>query len=798
MALLAPAMLFAGVRLAIAQDATWVGGTAGNDYGTSANWTPASTPSGTATFATNTNNSIPISLLATVGAWSFTGTSAYTFTIGGNSEISFTGAGINVGGGSVNIINNWALQFQNSSTASSASITNNAQTAFLHSSSAGTANIINNGTVQFSQSSTAGSATVTTNNAAIVHFLDTSTGGNARFITNAGGKFDMSALTSAGMTAGSIQGAGNYLLGSKTLTVGSNNLSTMVAGVISDGGGTGGALTKVGTGTLTVTGINTYTGASTINGGTLEVDGSIASSSGLTVNSGGTLSGTGIAGPTTIMSGGTLAPGNPANPTGTLNISGSLAFQSGALYVVQVTPIAASSTSVSGTATLTGGTVNAQFAAGSYMSRQYIIVSAAGGLGGTTFANLTNTHLPAGFSDSLSYNGNKVYLNLTAVLGGGSDPSSLSGPHQNVATSLNNFFNGGGTLPANFVNVFGLTGGALTTALSQLNGEVATGAERSSFQLTNEFLSLMLDPFVNGRGYVGGAGFGGPSSAMPGCASGEQTSVSADAAIFRLSPPAAKDCGLRGVYEPRWSAWGSAFGGSTSANGNTAAGSNNITANTFGFAGGMDYRVTPNTLFGFALAGAGTNWGLSNSLGTGRGDAFEVGTYGINWFGPAYVAGALSFTNNWFTTNRSALGDQLNANLSGQTSGARAEGGYRFAVLPTLGVTPYGAVQFQDFYTPAYSESDVGGGGFGLSYASTNATDVRTELGSRFDAPTIVYGKPVILYGRLAWAHDFVNAPSMNASFQALPGSSFTVTGAPIANDSALTTAGAQVFFTPN
>jgi hypothetical protein len=53
------------------------------------------------------------------------------------------------------------------------------------------------------------------------------------------------------------------------------------------------------------------------------------------------------------MSGGTLAPGNPANPTGTLNISGNLAFQSGALYVVQVTPIAASSTSVSGTATLT-------------------------------------------------------------------------------------------------------------------------------------------------------------------------------------------------------------------------------------------------------------------------------------------------------------------------------------------------------------------------------------------------------------------------------------------------------------
>ena len=58
-------------------------------------------------------------------------------------------------------------------------------------------------------------------------------------------------------------------------------------------------------------------------------------------------------------------------------------------------------------------------------------------------------------------------------------------------------------------------------------------------------------------------------------------------------------------------------------------------------------------------------------------------------------------------------------------------------MLPTLDVTPYGAVQVQDFHTPAYSESDPTGGGFGLSYNAMNATDVRTEVGSRFDAPTI-------------------------------------------------------------
>jgi autotransporter-associated beta strand protein len=805
-ALLAPAMLCAGVRLANAQDATWIGGAAGNNYGTTSNWSPVGAPpSGTATFSTSASDAVAISYMATVGAWNFTGTSAYTFAINGTgSGIIFTGTGINIGGGSASITNNGTVEFENSSTAGNASIINNAVTSFLDSSSAGAATITNNGLLEFSGASTAGNATITTNAGAAAQFHDATSGGNARFITNLGGSFDISALSSTGMTAGPIEGAGNYFLGSKTLTVGGNNRSTTVSGTISDGGidgGIGGSLVKVGTGTLTLSGIDTYTGATAINGGTLEVDGSIASSSSVAVNSGGTLSGTGIVGPVTVASGGTLAPGNAGNPTGILTIAGNLAFQSGALYVVQVTSSASSSVNVSGTATLTGATVNAQFATGSYVARQYIIVSAASGVTGT-FGGLINTSLPAGFTESLSYSSTKVFLNLTANLGASDPPpggattsttttTTTNNNQQTIVTVLNNYFNYGGSLSSNFISIFGLSGNALINAISQLDGEAATGAERSTFQLGNEFLGLMLDPFVNGRGYVGGAGF--VAVPGPGCV------PPPDAAILTLNPPVTKDCAWsRAVYEPRWSAWGSAFGGTTNANGTTAAGSNNITANTFGFAGGMDYHVTPTTIFGFALAGAGTNWGLANALGNGHSDALQVGAYGINWFGPAYVAGALAFTNSWFTTSRSALGDQLSATFQGQSYGARAEGGYRFAVAPWFGVTPYGALQLQDFHTPAYSEVDGTGGGFGLAYASANATDVRTELGSRFDAPTIIAGRPVVLYGRLAWAHDFVDTPFLNASFQALPGSSFTVTGAPIAANSALTTIGAQIFLTPN
>src|ERR1700749_3797061 len=59
------------------------------------------------------------------------------------------------------------------------------------------------------------------------------------------------------------------------------------------------------------------------------------------------------------------------------------------------------------------------------------------------------------------------------------------------------------------------------------------------------------------------------------------------------------------------------------------------------------------------------------------------------------------------------------------------------------------------------------------------------------------YGLPLILRGRLAWAHDFVNNPALNPAFESLPGASFTVNGAQIPHDSALTTAGAELFITP-
>jgi hypothetical protein len=146
---------------------------------------------------------------------------------------------------------------------------------------------------------------------------------------------------------------------------------------------------------------------------------------------------------------------------------------------------AADRTNVTGTASL-GGAVQLAFLSGT-VAHSYTILSAVGGLNGTTFGALTTTNLPSNFTPSLSYTATDVILNFTARLGG----PGFSINQQNVATALNNFFNNGGTLPPGFVSVFGLTGGNLANALTLLSGEAATGGQQAAFQLTNQFLGLM-------------------------------------------------------------------------------------------------------------------------------------------------------------------------------------------------------------------------------------------------------------------------------------------------------------------
>jgi hypothetical protein len=150
------------------------------------------------------------------------------------------------------------------------------------------------------------------------------------------------------------------------------------------------------------------------------------------------------------------------------------------------------------------GTVQAAFAPGNYVTHTY---TASGGLGRVvgTFDSLNTTGLPAGFQAAPSYTDTSAILNLIAAL---EAPGETADEHS-VAHALDTSFNTGHALPPNLAAVFNLTGGALDRALDELDGEVATGAQQVAFQLMNQFLGIMLDPFVDGRSNpLGGSAIG--------------------------------------------------------------------------------------------------------------------------------------------------------------------------------------------------------------------------------------------------------------------------------------------------
>ncbi|HEU0084404.1 MAG TPA: autotransporter domain-containing protein, partial [Bradyrhizobium sp.] len=547
-----------------------------------------------------------------------------------------------------------------------------------------------------------------------------------------------------------------------------------------------GRVQQNGSGKLTLSGLSTYTGATNVNAGTLSVNGSIASSSLTTVNAGGTLGGNGTVGNTTIH-GGTLAPGNSI---GTLAVQGNLVFTAAASYMVEMSPVNADRTNVTGTATLGGATVKASFAAGTYVDKQYTIINAAGGVNGT-FNSLANTDLPANFKSSLSYDSNNVYLNL--ALNFVPPPGGLNANQQSAGNAIVGFFNSNGSIPLVF-------GGLTPAGLTQISGEVATGTQQTTFDAMSMFMGLLSDPFIAGRSdpvtsSAGAPQFADEAEANARAWNGEPRNKSerdAYAAVYRKAPV------LADPFVQHWSVWAAGYGGSQTTDGNAVVGSNNTRSSIGGVAVGADYRLSPFTLAGFAIAGGATNFSV-NGLGSGRSDLFQAGAFVRHNVGAAYLIGALAYGWQDITTDRTvtiAGADLLRARFNANAFSGRLEGGYRYLVpwIGGVGITPYAAGQFVTFDLPAYAEQAIAGAStFALSYADKSVTDTRSELGLRTDKSFAMPNGIFTLRGRAAWAHDFNTDRSIVPTFQTLPGASFVVNGAAPAHDTALVTASAEM-----
>jgi uncharacterized protein with beta-barrel porin domain len=737
---------------------------------------------------------ISVSNAGGITAAAGSGISGYNVIVSSNTGNISAGAGGNPGIAAISAVNSATV----SNGLSGQIFSNSGASGIIVS--AGNANVTNSGTIKGGLGNTFGivGTSVTVVNSGTI------TGGIGIFALSLGG----SSVTNSGTIKGASGTAIQFAGGGNTLTLAPGSVITgNVLGTNTDIfqlGGAAGAATfdtsllggggpyqgfaafnKIGASVWTLTGTNAIAMPWTVNAGTLLVNGTMPNST-MAVNTGGTLGGSGTVGATQINAGGSFAPGMPGTPGTSMTVNGSLAFQSGAQYVIALNPATSSFATVTGAATLGGATVNANFAAGSYVAKQYTILT-AGSVSGMFNATVANTNLPSNFHTTLSYSATHAYLNLALNYSPpppsppppGPPPPSPPPPsgglnvnQQNVANALVNFFNTTGGIPMVF--------GALTPAgLTQASGESATGSQQATFNAMTQFMGLITDPFIGGRGDCSNG------AERDACATNRSNG---DAyAMMTKAPP------MVAPFLPSWSVWAAGFGGSQTTDGNAVLGSNTATSRIAATAVGADYRFSPNTIAGFALAGGGTNFGIANGLGS---DLFQAGAFVRHTAGAAYVTGALAYGWQDVTTDRivTIAGiDQLQAKFNANAWSGRAEGGYRFAT-PWMGITPYAAGQFTTFELPAYAEQVIAGANtFALAYGSKSVTDTRSELGLRTDKSFALSNAMLTLRGRFAWAHDYNPDRNIAATFQTLPGASFVVNGAAQARDSALATAAAEM-----
>ncbi len=305
---------------------------------------------------------------------------------GGTGTVTLSGANTYTGGttitqGNVNISNNTAFGTGAVSIATGQTVTATAALTNLANTFTG-AGAFTTGTGQAAISGdwTAFTGTVTAVAAADLNFLSNYSGGfylgtsaSAAYVNNFTGAntngfiFNNSSgaqtvrLGSYASVVGSNLRNSGASTGTTTLEIGNKNTSTVAAGTIGGGGGTI-ALTKVGSGALTLSGANTYTGGTTISAGTLLANTAVSGTNSATgtgavsVSATGILGGTGQIAPTGtngISVSGNIAPGASIG-TLTVNLSattGGVTMADGSTFTFELGTAAGSIAAAAGSST---------------------------------------------------------------------------------------------------------------------------------------------------------------------------------------------------------------------------------------------------------------------------------------------------------------------------------------------------------------------------------------------------------------------------------------------------------------
>ena len=615
---------------------------------------------------------------------------------------------------------------------------------------------------------------------------------------------------------------------------------------------------KTGPGSVILTADSSgLTGPILIADGALEIDGKLNGP--MDIGREVVLAGVGQVGSTNLYPTAVISPGNDGTPMGTLTVNGNLTFGQNTIYRVHADPASTLSDRihVTGVAYL-DGTVAHVGPDGNYAPRTtYNILTADGGIQGQ-FTGASSAY--AFLTPTLSYDPKNAYMTLTrndvpiGSIGGSGNESSVGGALDkeeppatgNGSSSTGNGSSSTGNGSSSTGNGSSSTGdgssstgnGSTSTgngSSSAGNGSTSTGNGSSSAgnetpptgsgsslvdsgiaagkntgasQVANAVLAMTPSEARSALRMLSGEVYGSTASVL--LSQGDTVRTlplshlrgNLDAPVLAGRPTAqlgapSSDAMPQSGASP---VWAQAFGNWSKFDGDSNASS--LSQSSGGLFVGGDGAVGGGWRLGGAVGYIGSHNSIDDTSSRTNVDSYTATLFGGRNFqaGPGHIRFMAGAAYTWHDIDAKrdvaagSLNQRLESSYHASSTQVFTELGYNLPLGDAYTIEPFAGLAWNQLRTRGFEES----GGTAALHGSSNSDDVTsTTLGLRGSWEFGSDRAPGRLTASLGWRHAMGDVqPKQQLAFEG--GSTFSVTGVPIARNAAVLGLGAEMAITRN